>query len=176
MKPQRPSLPGFHTTGREPKRAHSRVVFKNTTEIPRKDPQRSEEMKIVAGERTKSAKFWAVRRREVRRRGSWGGERKKFEKHQIPTVQTNHPFVQRERENQTLFGLDGRKEQSAITTQCFVTRHNQQSPPSPPRPSLEFNSIQHSPCGDQGSHKRGCKKLPTSGPTPPLNNTSTPTP
>ena len=44
--------PGFHTTAREPKRAQFRVAaFKNTTTIPRKDPQeREEKMKIVAGE------------------------------------------------------------------------------------------------------------------------------
>ena len=52
--------PGFHTTTREPKRAHLSVpVFKNTTRIPRKDPQeREERMKFPVGESKKSAKFW----------------------------------------------------------------------------------------------------------------------
>ena len=42
--PRRPGLvgpPGFHTTAREPKRAHLRVpAFKNTTKIQRENPQR----------------------------------------------------------------------------------------------------------------------------------------
>ena len=45
--PRRPGLvgpPGFHTTAREPKRAHFRVpAFKNTTKIQRKDPKRGRE-------------------------------------------------------------------------------------------------------------------------------------
>ena len=36
--------PGFHTTAREPKRAHFRVqAFKNTNKIPRNDPKREKE-------------------------------------------------------------------------------------------------------------------------------------
>ena len=72
--PRRPGLggaAGFHTTTREPKRAHLRVpVFKNTTKIQRKGPTREGERneKTVAGEGKKRAKFWAVRRRVVRRR------------------------------------------------------------------------------------------------------------
>ena len=52
------------------KRAHSRVpAFKNTTKIPREDPQRERKTaKKVAGGK-KGAKYWAVRRRGVRRRG-----------------------------------------------------------------------------------------------------------
>ena len=39
--PESPKVPGFHTTTREPKRAHLSVpVFKNTTKIQREDPQR----------------------------------------------------------------------------------------------------------------------------------------
>ena len=39
--PAAPKPPGFHTTAREPKRAHLRVpVFKNTTKIQRKGPTR----------------------------------------------------------------------------------------------------------------------------------------
>ena len=76
--PRRPGLvgpPGFHTTAREPKRAHLRVpVFKNTTKIQRKGPTREgEKNKNCGGRGKKRAKFWAVRRRGVRRRGS-GGE------------------------------------------------------------------------------------------------------
>ena len=53
--------PGFHTTAREPKRAHlSAPVFKTTTKFQREDlPEREERMRFPAGER-KSAKFWAV--------------------------------------------------------------------------------------------------------------------
>ena len=49
----------LHTTAREPKRVHFRPRrFKNTTKIPRKDPQeREEKMKILAGEEKKRAKF-----------------------------------------------------------------------------------------------------------------------
>ena len=42
--------PGCHTTAREPKRAHLRVpAFKNTTKIPREDPQREREKKSENG-------------------------------------------------------------------------------------------------------------------------------
>ena len=76
---------GLHTTAREPKRAHFRArAFKNTTKIPREDPQeREERMKIVVGEGKKRANIWAVlwRGSEVRWCGgrclgegmSWGG-------------------------------------------------------------------------------------------------------
>ena len=72
--PRRPGLvgpPGFHTTAREPKRAHLRVpVFKNTTKIQRRGPTREGEKNENCGGRGKKkrAKFWAVRRRAVRRR------------------------------------------------------------------------------------------------------------
>ena len=71
--PRRPGLvgpPGFHTTAREPKRAHLRVpVFKNTTKIQRKGSTREgEKNKNCGGRGKKRAKFWAVRRRAVRRR------------------------------------------------------------------------------------------------------------
>ena len=48
----------------------SRVpAFKNTNKIPRKDPKRGKKRaKFCGGEKEKSAKFWAVRRRAVRRR------------------------------------------------------------------------------------------------------------
>ena len=50
--PAAPKPLELQTTAREPKRAHFRVpAFKNTTKIPRKDPQeREERMKTVAGE------------------------------------------------------------------------------------------------------------------------------
>ena len=65
----------LHTTAREPKRVHFRVRrFKNTTKIPRKDPQEREEgMKIVAGEGKKRAKYWAVGRRGGPAEGRSGG-------------------------------------------------------------------------------------------------------
>ena len=55
--PRRPGLvgpPGFHTTTREPKRAHLRVpVFKNTTKIQRKRPTREGEKNQNCGGRGK---------------------------------------------------------------------------------------------------------------------------
>ena len=43
--------PGFHTTAREPKRAHLRVpAFRNTTKIQREDPQRERERARMGGE------------------------------------------------------------------------------------------------------------------------------
>ena len=56
-RPRRPGLvgpPGFHTTAREPKRAHFRVlVFKNTTKIQRKGPTREGEKNKNCGGRGK---------------------------------------------------------------------------------------------------------------------------
>ena len=68
--PGRPGLvgpPGFHTTAREPKRAHLRVpVFKNTTKIQRENTQRGKKRtNFAAGEGEKRAKFWAVPGRAV---------------------------------------------------------------------------------------------------------------
>ena len=61
--------PGFHTTAREPKRAHFGVpAFKNTTKIQREDTQRGKKRtNFPVGEGRKRAKFWVVRRRAVRR-------------------------------------------------------------------------------------------------------------
>ena len=57
--------PRFHTTAREPKRAHLRVpTFINTTKSQRGDTQRSRKSTKWEREREKRAKFWAVRRRE----------------------------------------------------------------------------------------------------------------
>ena len=60
--PRRPGLvgpPGFHTTTREPKRAHLSVpVFKNTTKIQRKRPkERGKRINTVAGEGKKERNF-----------------------------------------------------------------------------------------------------------------------
>ncbi len=54
--------PGFHTTAREPKRAHFRVpAFKNTTKnSTRRHPERQKK-NVMGGRLVKSAKFWAVR-------------------------------------------------------------------------------------------------------------------
>ena len=61
--------PGLHTTAREPKRAHLRVpAFKNTTNSTRRHPEKDRKRtKMVAGEGKQRVKFWAVRRRAVRR-------------------------------------------------------------------------------------------------------------
>ena len=71
--------PGFHTTTREPKRAHlSAPVFKNTTKIQREDlPEREERKKFPAGERKKRAKFWAVQGKGGPAEGGSGGEAQK---------------------------------------------------------------------------------------------------
>ena len=69
--------PGFHTTAREPKRAHFRVqAYKNTTKLHK----RGKMMKIVASDGKKSAKFWAVRRR---RGPLWRDGSAKRRKHQF---------------------------------------------------------------------------------------------
>ena len=56
-----PKPPGFHTTAREPKRAHlSAPAFKNTTTIPREDLLPRERRKNeISGLREKNAKFWS---------------------------------------------------------------------------------------------------------------------
>ena len=65
--------PGFHMTTREPKRAHLRVPVFTKTKIQREDPQRERQRERTSvRKREKSAKFWAVRRRAVRKRGSGG--------------------------------------------------------------------------------------------------------
>ena len=72
--PRRPGLvgpPGFHTTAREPKRAHLRAPalqkpHQNSTKGPPRERRKNEN---CGGEGKKSAKFWAVRRRGPRRGG-----------------------------------------------------------------------------------------------------------
>ena len=51
-----PKPPGFHTTAREPKRAHFTVPAFNTTRIQRRHPERHKKSEMVAGE-GKKAKF-----------------------------------------------------------------------------------------------------------------------
>ena len=70
--PAAPKPPGFHTTARE-----------NST---RKHTVRDKKSEIGGGTLKKSAKFWAVRRRGVRRKGSWGGVVRKVVK---PTTRNN---------------------------------------------------------------------------------------
>ena len=54
-----PKPPGFHTTAREPKRAHLRVPAFNHHQNSTRRPTREEErMKIVAGEGKKERNFW----------------------------------------------------------------------------------------------------------------------
>ena len=49
---------GLHTTAREPKRAHPRVpAFKNTTKIPRKDPQEGRKNENCGGRGKKKRNF-----------------------------------------------------------------------------------------------------------------------
>ena len=86
--PAAPKPPGFHTTAREPKRAHLRVpVFTKTTKIQRENNQwETKRAKFVAGDGKKSAKFWAVRWRGVR----WRGVRRKVVQTNNHTTNTNH--------------------------------------------------------------------------------------
>ena len=71
----------FHTTSREPKRAHSGgPAFKITTKIPRKKYPQEREERMKRSGRGKKTKFWVVRRRgvwrrEVQRRGAVLGQR-----------------------------------------------------------------------------------------------------
>ena len=59
--PAAPKPPGFHTTAREPKRAHlSATALQNTTKIQREDPREGRKERILRREREKRAKFWAV--------------------------------------------------------------------------------------------------------------------
>ena len=75
--PRRPSLvgpPGFHTTVREPKRAHLRVpVFKNTTKIQREDTQRGKKRtNFAAGEGKKKERNFGRSRGRGPREGGPG--------------------------------------------------------------------------------------------------------
>ena len=82
-----PKPSGFHTTTREPKRAHlSFPAFENTTKIQREDTQRE----------TKRAKFWAVRRSRGPAEGGGsgsgggGGPRRGGSGCRVGRVQTNN--------------------------------------------------------------------------------------
>ena len=91
--PRRPSLvgpPGFHTTAREPKRAHlSAPVFKNTTKIQREDlPEREETKKFSVGEGKKERNFG--RSGEGRSGGGGPGERPKNLEHTHHTHTNNN--------------------------------------------------------------------------------------
>ena len=53
--PEAPKPPGFHTTAREPKRAHFRApAFKHHQNSTRRHPERQKKSEMVAGERKKS--------------------------------------------------------------------------------------------------------------------------
>ena len=67
--------PGFHTTARGPKRAQLHRRFKHHQNSTRRPPEREREKEKERKwrwEREKRAKIWAVRRREVPRRGPEG--------------------------------------------------------------------------------------------------------
>ena len=124
--------PGFHTTTREPKRAHlSAPVFKNTTKIQREDPpEREERKKFPAGERKKSAKFWAVQGKGGPAEGGPGERPKNLERthhtHQQapPTGTTN-----RHHQQAPPTGTTNRHHQQAPPTGT-TNRHHQQAPPT----------------------------------------------
>ena len=79
--PRRPGLvgpPGFHTTSREPKRAHLRVpAFKNTTKIQREDTQRGKKRTNFAAGEGKMRNFGRSRGRAVQGKGGPGEGRSK---------------------------------------------------------------------------------------------------
>ena len=82
--------PGFHTTARMPKRAHFRSQpSKTPPKFHEKTPKRETKRK-VAGEGKERVKFWAVRRRGVRRRGGClaQGGRGPGESKRTPTTTT----------------------------------------------------------------------------------------
>ena len=82
---------GFHTTAREPKSAHLRVpAFNHTTKFQRNDPQERRKKENCGGRGKKRAKFWAVRRKGVRRRGSGGGVRVGGESGERPNFGRTH--------------------------------------------------------------------------------------
>ena len=105
--PRRPGLvgpPGFHTTAREPKRAHFRVpAFKNTTKIQREDTQRD----------TERAKRWREREEKKRNFGrpsgggsSGGGVRRKVVQGSPNQQQPQQPQPQ-QRQTQNKWGPEG---------------------------------------------------------------------
>ena len=92
-----PKPPGFHMTVREPKRAHLRVpIFTKTHQnSTRRHKVREKKNEIVAAERKKRAKFWAVRRRVqrkgVRRReGPAQGRNQRVQNNHTNTQHTTH--------------------------------------------------------------------------------------
>ena len=126
--PRRPGQvgpPGFHTTAREPKRAHLRVpVFKNTTKIQRKGPTREgEKNKNCGGRGKKRAKFWAVRRR-----GSGGGALNTPTTHttqqQHNTTTTQHTTTQKQNNTQhTTHNTQHTTHNNTTTQQHNNTQH-----------------------------------------------------
>ena len=106
--PAAPKPPGFHTTGREPKRAHLRVpAFKNTIKIQREDTQReTKRAKVGAGEGKQKRNFgrsgvgWSSTRRSGAggsgETGGTGGS-----KITTPAPNTEHPTPNTQHDNNT---------------------------------------------------------------------------
>ena len=95
--------PGCHTTTREPKRAHLSVpVFKNTTKIPREDPQKREERKKFPAGEKKRAKFWAVQGKGGPAEGGPGETPQNLEHthQQAPPTGTNRHHTNRHQQEQ----------------------------------------------------------------------------
>ena len=69
--PATPKPPGFPTTAREPKSAHGSRSSQIPPKFNEKTHSERQKERIGDGRRKKSAKFWAVRWRGVRRRGVW---------------------------------------------------------------------------------------------------------
>ena len=113
---RRPGLvgpPGFHTTAREPKRAHLSVpAFKNTTKIQREDlPEREE--RNFRWERKKERNFGWSRGRAVR----WMGVRVRGPKIlNTPTTHINNNNNNNNNNNQAPTGTN-KHQQEATTTE-----------------------------------------------------------
>ena len=117
VKPRRPGLvgpPGFHTTTREPKRAHLSVpVFKNTTKIQREDPRERRNNEISGGREKKERNFGRPRGRAVRRR----------------RVRGRGPKILNTPATHTQTSTTNRHHQQAPPTGT-TNRHHQQAPPT----------------------------------------------
>ena len=102
--PRRPGLvgpPGFHTTAREPKRAHlSAPVSKNTTKIQREDTHRGKKRtNFAAGEGKKRAKFWEVQGKGGPGKGGPGGNKHDQQQQQLDNGQQREGRFQQQHHN-----------------------------------------------------------------------------
>ena len=112
-----PKPPGFHTTTREPKRAHLRVpVFKNTTKIQRKGPTRE-------GEKNKNCGGRGKKKSEI-----LGGPAEGVRQRVVQT--NNHTTIEPQSQQQTTTNYHNTTQQHTPThsnnTEQHRTTHNTQ--------------------------------------------------